>query len=349
VTIVARFNQRWEEMDKSEITLESIYRSYELFNRSEGKSQRTVTWYDEKLHEYSRWLEGNGYSTALGGFDADRVREYILYLQARETKYEGQPFIPTRPGKLAPETIRGYVRTLKAFASWLYEEGYTDWNILQRYKLPKARKTEPVWLTVEEIERVLNVFDRKTTVGARNYAIVVTFLDTGLRCAELCNLVLPNADLDIGELKVLGKGNKERTVPVGVRAVRALRRYRDHFRPPIESPLFFFTVDGAPLTVHAVQEVILSAKRRTGIARLHPHLLRHTFAIHYLMAGGDVFSLQKILGHTTLDVTRIYVNMVSSQVKEKHRLYSPMDNLPLKSERGGKKPVREGARLWRVK
>ena len=70
---------------------------------------------------------------------------------------------------------------------------------------------------------------------------------------------------------------------------------------------------------------------------------------YYLMAGGDVFSLQKILGHTTLDVTRIYVNMVSSQVKEKHRLYSPMDNLPLKSERGGKKAVREGARLWRVR
>ncbi len=91
------------------------------------------------------------------------------------------------------------------------------------------------------------------------------------------------------------------------------------------------------------------AKFLANIQRLHIHLLRRTFAIHYLMAGGDVFSLQKILGHSTLEVTRMYVNMVSSQVKERHRLYSPMDNPPLKSERGGRKPVKEGARLWRVK
>ncbi len=347
--MVARYNRRWEDMDKSGTPLESIIRTYQLFNRSEGKSERTVVWYDGKLHEYVRWLEHSGHSTTLQEFETDRVREYILSLQARDTKFDRNPFIGGRPGKLAAETIRGYVRTLKAFASWLFDEGYTDLNVLQRYRLPKAQKKEPVWLTQEEIVLLLTVFDRKTTLGARDYAIVVTFLDTGLRCAELCGLTIPNADLDVGDLKVLGKGNKERSVPVGVRAVRALRRYRDHFRPPIESPQFFFSQDGKPLSVHAVQGVILKAKRRTGISRLHPHLLRHSFAIHYLMAGGDVFSLQKILGHSTLEVTRMYVNMVSSQVKAKHRLYSPMDNLPLKSDRGGKKPVRDGARLWRVR
>ncbi len=133
---------------------------------------------------------------------------------------------------------------------------------------------------------------------------------------------------DLGELKVGGKGDKERTVPVGLRAMRALRRYRDHFRPPIEAPQFFLNVDGRPLTVATVQTMARKAKKAAGILRLHVHLLGHTFAIHYLMAGGDVFSLQKILGHSTLEVTRMYVNMVSSQVKEKHRLFSPMDNLP---------------------
>jgi site-specific recombinase XerD len=95
--------------------------------------------------------------------------------------------------------------------------------------------------------------------------------------------------------------------------------------------------------------MIRRAKKLASIPRLHVHLLRHTFAIHYLMAGGDVFSLQKILGHTTLEVTRLYVNMVSAQVKEKHRLYSPMDNMTMKNERAGKKPTREGVRLWRVR
>ena len=95
--------------------------------------------------------------------------------------------------------------------------------------------------------------------------------------------------------------------------------------------------------------MIRRAKQRAGIPRLHAHLLRHTFAILYLMAGGDVFSLQRILGHSSLEVTRMYVNMVASQVKEKHRLFSPMDNMPMRSERSGKKPVGEGSRLWHVK
>lgn len=257
--------------------------------------------------------------------------------------------MPTLREGLSSHTTQGHVRALKAFASWLCEEGYTETNVLQRYRLPKARRVEPEWLREDEIERLLRVFDRKTAMGARDYAIVLTLLDTGLRCAELCNLTLANADLDIGQLKVLGKGNKERMVPVGVRAVRALRRYRDHFRPPIEVAHFFLTIDGKPLTVRAVQLLIRRAKKKAGIPRLHVHLLRHTFAIHYLMAGGDVFSLQRILGHSSLEVTRMYVNMVASQVKERHRLFSPMDNMPLGSERAGRKPVRDGVRLWRVK
>ncbi len=347
--MVARYVRRWEEMDKTDTLLDALFKSYELFNRSERKSPRTVLWYDDKLREFLRWLEDNGYGSTLSEFVPDRVREFILHLQEKNVKYERNPFTPTRPGKLSGHTIRGYVRTLKAFASWLFDDGYTDVNLLQRYRLPKARRSEPEWLSPEEIERLLNIFDRKTAVGARDYAVTVTFLDTGLRCAELCGVTLANADLDMGELKVVGKGDRERTVPVGLRAVRALRRYRDHFRPPLEVPEFFLTIDGKPLTTRAVQLMARKAKFEAGIPRLHIHLLRHTFAIHYLMAGGDVFSLQKILGHSTLEVTRMYVNMASSQVKEKHRLYSPMDNLPLQSERGGRKPVREGTRLWRVK
>jgi len=165
----------------------------------------------------------------------------------------------------------------------------------------------------------------------------------------LSTLALDKADLDRGELKVLGKGNKDRTVPLGVRAVRALRRYRDHFRPEVNIPFFFVSIDGRPLTVNTVKQMTKKAGRLAAIPRVHPHLFRHTFAIHYLMAGGDAFSLQKILGHATLEVTRMYVNMVDGQVKERHRLFSPMDDLPLRSERAERKPSRSGRRLWAVR
>lgn len=346
---MVRKQQRWEEMDKSGVQLEALFTSYALYNRSEGRAASTIFWYGEKLREFHRWLVEAGYPTDLGGLTADRVREFALHLQDRDKKFERNPFTPTKNQKLSGHTIRGYIRTLKAFASWLFQDGYTDTNLLQRYHLPKARRIEPEWLNHEEIERLLNGFDRKTTIGARDYAMIVTFLDTGLRCAELCNLALPNADLEDGELKVIGKGDKERTVPVGLRAVRALRRYRDHFRPAMETAAFFLTYDGQPLTVVAVQKMMVRVKREAGIPRLHVHLLRHTFAIHYLMAGGDAFSLQRILGHSSLDVTRMYVNMASPQLKEKHRLYSPMDNMQLRLDRGGAKRPKDGAKLWRVK
>ena len=347
--MAVRYNQRWEEMEKSGTPLKRVFESYALYNRSEGKASATISWYDDKLREFLRWLDGQGDSTDLAEFTIDRVREFVLHLQGREDKYERNPFVPTRHEKLSSHTIQGHVRVLKAFASWLYREGYTDDNLLQWCRLPKARRIEWGWLTQEGGERPRRGFDRKTGMGARDFAIVLTFLDSGLRCGDLCNLALDGADLDTGQLKVIGKGNKERTVPVGVRAVRALRRYRDHFRPPIEAPNFFMTVEGKPLTVASVRLMIRRAKQRANIPRLHAHLLRHPFAIHYLMAGGDVFSLQRTLGHSSLEVTRMYVNMVASQVKEKHRLFSPMDNMPLRGERSGKKPVREGSKLWRVK
>src|SRR5437899_2510660 len=126
--MVARYNRRWEQMDKSDIRLDALFKSYELFNRAERKSPRTVAWYDDKLRQYLRWLEENGCGNTLSEFTTDRVREFVLHLQDKNIKYERNPFTPTQPGKLSGHTIRGYVRTLKAFASWLYEDGYTDVN-----------------------------------------------------------------------------------------------------------------------------------------------------------------------------------------------------------------------------
>ena len=141
-----RKNQRWEEMDKSAVPLETLFANYALYNRSEGKAASTISWYDDKLSDLLRWLQEQGHATDLGAFAVDRVREFVLYLQSREDKFERNAFVPTRREKLSGHTIRGYVRTLKAFASWLYEEGYTDTNVLGRYRLPKARQIEPEWL-----------------------------------------------------------------------------------------------------------------------------------------------------------------------------------------------------------
>jgi site-specific recombinase XerD len=194
-------------------------------------------------------------------------------------------------------------------------------------------------LSEDEIRRVLVVIPQDTPEGVRNYAIILTFLDCGIRLSELTNLKISDIDFSAGQFKVFGKGAKERIVPMGLTTRRAIIRYLEHYRPqpvnPQESRLFL-TVAGDPISKDSVAKLTERLKRRTDIPRLHPHLFRHTFAVRYLVNGGDVFTLQKILGHTTLEMTRKYVTLASGDVKEKHRQYSPVDNLGLAGKQRGR-------------
>jgi integrase/recombinase XerC/integrase/recombinase XerD len=224
------------------------------------------------------------------------------------------------------------VRSLKAFYSWLHQEGYTEENELARLKLPKVPHKLVQTLTEEEIRRIMSCFNPMTTMGARNMAIVMMLLDTGIRCSELTSLQLSDVHMQEGYIKVFGKGGKERIVPIGSGVQKAIQRYVLHFRseqidPDIEEA--FLNLDGGPLTYNAMKMLFSRLAKKSGIKRLHVHLFRHTFATNYLMNGGDVFSLQQILGHSTLEMVRNYVSMASTQVKVQHRKYSPVDRMGL--------------------
>jgi site-specific recombinase XerD len=146
----------------------------------------------------------------------------------------------------------------------------------------------------------------------------------------LCQLELDDARLDEGYLKVIGKGDRERIVPVGANATRAILRYREFFRreparPGVEN--LFLSVHGEPMTPGALRDLVRRWAAKAAIKRINVHKLRHSFALQYLLAGGDAFSLQKILGHTTMEMTRNYVNMLSDHLVQQHRLHSPMDRI----------------------
>jgi len=165
------------------------------------------------------------------------------------------------------------------------------------------------------------------------------FLDCGIRLSELVNLKISDIDFSAGQFKVLGKGAKERIVPMGLTTRRALIRYMEHYRPQPVNPQenrLFLTMAGDPISRDSVTKIIERLARRTNVTRMHPHLLRHTFAVRYLVNGGDVFTLRKILGHSTLEMTRKYVTLASGDVKEKHRQYSPVDNLGLVERKRGR-------------
>jgi len=168
--------------------------------------------------------------------------------------------------------------------------------------------------------------------GYRDMVIVLTLLDTGLRVNELINLKMDNVWLEEGLIKVLGKGNKERLVPIGKQIRKLLWCYTTQYRPDPAWPNLnnlFLTRDGRPLTKNRVDSIMKRYGKIAGLTgvRCSPHTLRYTFAINFLGNDGDIFSLQKILGHSSLEMTRRYCELANVDIKKAHAIASPVDNL----------------------
>ena len=308
---------------------DGLVTAYEISNQAEGKSPRTIAWYTEMLMSFSGYSKGELHCDDLTAFNIDAIRNYIIYLRSKP-KFQGHPYTPQQNKLLSPRTVQCHVRALKAFASWLYAEGYTDQNILANLKLPKAASKIMEPLTPQEIKKIVSSINGQSYSGERNHAILVTLLDSGLRASEAAGITLDNLNLKDGYIKVIGKGDKERIVPIGKFVQMELLHYIEKVRPqPYGSDCdkLFLSRGGKPITVNTVKLVFSRLAKSSGVNRLHAHLCRHTFAINYLLNGGDIFSLREILGHTTLEMVNHYLHFTSSQITAQHRKYSPMDKL----------------------
>lgn len=335
-------NRRWEELEKGRTSLERLIKHFESYNRSEGKSPRTVDYYTKVLTYYRQYLEAQGYSTNLEALTKDVAREFVLHLQTRPKWERHKDGSPTN-ANLSPVSVQTYVRGIRAFFSWLHREGYTEDNVLASLKLPKAPRKLIEVLSDEEVARILACMDTNTALGCRDMAMIVVYLDLGLRLSELLGLKIADAHIDQCYLKVMGKGAKERIVPIGSLAQRILQRYIYHFRP---EPLYndrdyvFLMLDGKPLSANALKLVFTHLARKSGVTRFHAHLCRHTFASRYLANGGNIFFLQQILGHTSLEMVRRYVTVASEQVAAQHVKFPPMDRMKSVRLKAFKKPKR---------
>ena len=326
-------------MDKSTIPLEKLRRGFEVYNQTTGKSPSTYRWYSDKLALFERFA---GEGCQLSDITVESVREFIADLQGRRVKFERNRFVKNKKGSLSTSYIQGFARALRAFSTWLHAEGYTDTNVLKTLKPPRIQRKVVQVLTEEEIGRILKGFDQDDAFGVRNYAIVWTMLDCGLRVSELCGLRVEDAHIDQGYLKILGKGNKERLVPIGGRTETILSRWQDLFRDQFlvgESPNLFLGSSGHPLTPSSIETMMKRVGQASGVPRLHAHLLRHTFATNYLVKEiGDPLRLQQILGHTSLEMVRHYVAMASVQENLLERRTSTMDRFA--ADQGGPRHAR---------
>ncbi len=311
------------------LSFDELILRYELSNQADGKSPKTILWYTSMLAMFSGYMKTNRYSCNITDFTIDNVRRYVLYLRDKP-RFQGHPYTPQRDKPISPRTVQCHVRALKAFSSWLFREGYTTENRLKNLKIPKAPVTIIEPLTPGEIKKITASMNKKSPTGTRNNALFSAFLDTGLRASEGAGITLNNLNLADGYIKVMGKGSKERIVPIGRYVQMTLWDYIDRVRPVPANPdcnSLFLTQDGKPITVNTIKLLFSRLARSSGVERLHAHLCRHTFAINYLLNGGDIFSLREILGHSTLDMVNHYLHFTSSQITDRHRKYSPMDRL----------------------
>ena len=310
-------------------SLSDFINYYEICNRAEDKSPKTVAWYTANLKSFHNYLKSRHLPDTLEKIDINVLRQYVLYL-LKKNKYKGHPITPEKHEPLSTSSVHGHVRTLRAFFSWLVAEGLIDVNPAKDLKPPKVYQKVISTLSDDEIRSILALFTFMNSYNARNQTILMLMLDTGLRMGEIINLKMDDIHMNEGLLKVMGKGKKERIVPMGSNAQRALQRYLFRYRPQPFSTIIdnvFLSVVGKPLTENGVKLIFSRLAKRSGVTRLHAHLCRHTFATRFLINGGDVFTLQQILGHSTLEMVRHYVNLASNHVAIQHHKFSPLDRL----------------------
>ena len=310
------------------LAIHELVDRYAYSNQVDGKSQKTIKWYSDILRLFLIYLKDNKIISNIYALNMNTVREYILYLR-QKPKFKGHPYIPQQDKNISLKTIQCHVRVFKAFSTWLYGEGYIKENKLKILKLPKAPNKIIEPLTSEEIKQIIKVINKQSAVGFRNYAILMLLLDTGLRISGVTNITLADIKLKDGLIRIIGKGNKERIVPIGKNVQSCLWRYIDQYRLTSTSKCdnLFLLKNGKQITINTIKLMFTRLANKSKISRLHAHLCRHTFAINYLMNGGDIFSLKEILGHASLDMVNQYLHFTSSQITAQHQKYSPMDRL----------------------
>jgi integrase/recombinase XerC len=258
-------------------------------------SAHTVAAYRRDLLSLSRWCERSGLSD-WRQLDHQHVRTFAARSHAQG---------------LSGRSIQRRLAAVRSFYNFLLREGAATRNAALEVQAPKPGKRLPAALDVDQMARLLS-FKPKNALERRDLALLELFYSSGLRLSELTGLRVPDLDLDAGQVRVLGKGHKERIVPVGRTAIAAVRSWlveRSRLAAP-EQQAVFVGRRGEPLGPRAVQLRVAAQARAMGIPQhLHPHMLRHSFATHLLESSGDLRAVQEMLGHASVSTTQIYTHL----------------------------------------
>ena len=270
-------------------------------------SQHTIEAYNKDLNQWINWLKSLDRELNLNEIDHKDIRIYINYLN--KCNY-------------SKRTLARKIATLKSFFKYLNREAFIYNNPMIYIQSPKLDKRLPSFMYEYQIEKLLSIPDKDTPKGLRDYCLLEVLYGTGLRVSELVNLTIGDIYLEEGYVRIIGKGNKERIVPIGSFAIKSINAYLDNSRPEfykegISFDYLFLGIRGKVLNDRMVRKIIDDCIKVTSQnINVFPHTIRHSFATHLLERGSDIRIVQSFLGHESLSTTQIYTHITKNQLKK---------------------------------
>lgn len=285
-----------------------IITEYELYLKVEKKySINTINTYITNISSFSEFVNKN-----FKNVEEEDIKKYLMHLNKNN---------------ISEKSVANKISSLKSFYKYLIIEKITSKSPLDKIELPKIKKTLPKALSIEEVNILLNI-PLNDKFDYRNKAMIELLYATGLRVSELVNLKLNNINFDQEYLKTMGKGSKERIVPIGEYAMYYLKYYIDNYRNDFlrdkESEYIFISNQSKKMTRQTFFLLLKKIAKKEGInTDFSPHTLRHSFATHLLRYGADLRSIQELLGHSSISTTQIYTHVEKEKVKEEYKNFHP--------------------------
>lgn len=299
-------------------SFESELNHYLQFIKLEkGLAENSIESYKTDLQRYLLFLTGELKIKDLGGVTLQHIELFLELLTDLN---------------LSVSSIARNISSIRSFHEFAVVEHLTEANPAELIDLPKKSKNLPEVLTADEINRIIKTSDRTTKVGIRDAAILETLYATGMRVSELTNLQPDRLFFEIGFIRVIGKGSKERLVPVGEFAQSSIEHYLELSRPEFlnkKNPekaknRLFLNQRGGPLTRMSIWNIVNKYAEKAKIKKnVYPHIFRHSFATHLLEGGADLRAVQEMLGHSSIMTTEIYTHVDRSMLHQVHKEFHP--------------------------
>ena len=288
----------------------SAYNEFMQEQKFRGNSNYTLDYYKRSLKMFLNFC---GNDMDIEDIDVVLFKSYQLYIAENLN--------------INRVSVRTYARAVKVFLRWLYFEEYIDIDV-NKLLLMKANKDIIVPLSDDEIKSLLNVYDNSSFLKCRNRCIIMLMLDCGLRLGEIVNLKITDIDLKNRFLIINGKGAKQRLVPFGTTVFKQFiiyNNYLNNINTDLDS--LFLTQRKVALTHNSIKMLFARIKKINGLQRVYPHLLRHTFATNFIYQGGNLEVLRVLMGHSTINITQIYIHLAAQKHLLNDSYQSDLDRL----------------------